>query len=381
MDLTKSTLKATSFSMGLFALAGCLLMGCGGGAGSTSGGGSGGGTTPTTAKTPAISSTAAQNGASIVTISSTESAAKIYYTIDGTTPTTSSIQYLAPFLVAANETLNAISVVSGETNSNVATQTFAPNIASGTLVWSDEFTQQNNSQQPNATTWAYDTGAGGWGNSELENYCAWNSNTAPCNSSSPNAFVDANGYLNIVAQQPTSGTYTSARMKTEGLFSFQYGRVEARIQIPEAQGLWPAFWMLGNNITTVNWPACGELDVMEHIDGSNPSNKGYDWVQSSIHGTNLNGGVPYTTTGFNAAAWHTYGMIWTKGQIKFYVDSPSNVYETFNSSTQAGTWPFDNGPQFLLLNLAVGGSWPGNPNGTTNFPATMLVDYVRIYTN
>jgi beta-glucanase (GH16 family) len=193
--------------------------------------------------------------------------------------------------------------------------------------------------------------------------------------------------LHIVAQQPTANaaTYTSARLKTQGLFSFQYGRIEARLMLPESQGMWPAFWMLGNNITTLSWPACGELDLMEHIDGSNPpingSGPGYDWVQSSIHGTNLNGGTPYTASGFSAAAWHTYGMIWTKGQIQYYVDSPSNIYETFAPTTQAGTWPFDQGPEFVILNLAVGGDWPGSPNGTTVFPSQMVVDYVRVYTN
>ena len=96
---------------------------------------------------------------------------------------------------------------------------------------------------------------------------------------------------------------------------------------------------------------------------------------------NGNGGVPYTTSGFSAASWHTYGMIWSKGQIQFYVDSPSNIYETFTSTTQAGTWPFDQGPEFVILNLAVGGTWPGSPNTTTVFPSTMLVDYVRIYAN
>jgi beta-glucanase (GH16 family) len=195
--------------------------------------------------------------------------------------------------------------------------------------------------------------------------------------------VGTDGYLHIVAQQPTSGTYTSARMKSQGLFSFMYGRIEARLEVPESQGMWPAFWMLGNNITTVNWPACGESDIMEHIDGSVPPNPnlGYDWYQASVHGTNLNGGSPYGNSTFSAATWHTYGMIWTKGQVQFYIDDPSTPYETFNPGNISGTWPFDQGPMFVILNLAVGGNWPGNPNSTTVFPSTYLVDYVRIYTN
>jgi beta-glucanase (GH16 family) len=179
-------------------------------------------------------------------------------------------------------------------------------------------------------------------------------------------------------------------MKTQGLFSFQYGRIEAKLLIPESQGMWPAFWLLGNSIATINWPGCGELDVMEHIDGDNTpfggpgtgAAPGFDWTQSSIHGTGLNGGTPYTVNGFSAAAWHTYGMIWTKGQIQYYVDDPTKIYETFSTTNPGtGTWPFDQGPQFILLNLAVGGSWPGSPNGTTVFPSTYGVGYVRIYAN
>jgi beta-glucanase (GH16 family) len=380
-------------------LSGALLCGCGGGnSGSSGGGGTGGGTTTTSAATPAIStstSSGAQNGAVIVSLASTTPGATIYYTIDGSVPSQSSQQYIAPFLVASNLTVNAIAEGAGYSASSVASQVFSANIASGTLVWSDEFSNSGTTNaQPNSAIWTYDTGTDCCGNNEWEDYCAWNSSVAPCNPSSPNAFVGTDGYLHIVAQQPTPGVYaagafTSGRLKSEGLFSFQYGRIEARMMLPESQGMWPAFWMLGNNIITNPWPACGEADIMEHIDGNNTpfggpgtgALPGYDWVQSSIHGTNMNGGTPYTTTGFSAAAWHTYGMIWSKGVVKFYIDTPTNIYETFTPSTQTGTWPFDQGPQFILFNLAVGGQWPGYPNSTTVFPSTMLVDYVRIYAN
>jgi beta-glucanase (GH16 family) len=357
--------------------------------------------TQTAAAAPTITTSSsgngAQNGAVIATLKSTTSGATIYFTLDGSTPTTSSQQYEAPILVASNITINAMAAASGYTNSSVTTQTFTPNIASGTLVWSDEFENSGTTNaQPNPSTWTYDIGYQCCGNNELETYCAWASTIGPCNPASPNAFVGTDGYLHIVAEQPTAGgtTYTSARLKSQGLFTFQYGRIEASMMLPESQGMWPAFWLLGSNITTNPWPACGEADVMEHIDGNNtpfggpPSGgaaPGYDWTQSSIHGTGLNGGTPYTTAGFSAAAWHTYGMIWTKGQVQYYVDSPTGPgqpYETFTPSTPGGgTWPFDQGPQFIILNLAVGGDWPGSPNSSTVFPSTMLVDYVRIYAN
>ena len=357
----------------------CGFLLCGLSSGQNSGGTS---TTQAQASAPTITATAAQNGAVVVSLSSTTSGATIYYTIDGAPPTGSSIQYSAPFLVASNMTVKAVATASGLSASNVTSRSFTPNISPGTLVWSDEFSNSGSAHaQPNSQIWKYDVGTNCCGNHELETYCAWGSTTGPCDASNPNAYVGSDGYLHIVAEQRTAGVYTSARLKTEGLFSFQYGRIEARMMLPESQGMWPAFWLLGNNIATIQWPACGELDVMEHIDGSNPRNGGFDWVQGSIHGTKLNGGIQYHPTGFSAAAWHTYGMIWTKGQIQYYVDSPSNVYATFTPATQTGTWPFDQGAQFVILNLAVGGDWPGSPNATTVFPSTMLVDYVRIFTN
>ena len=338
--------------------------------------------TQTQAAAPTISITAAQNGAVIVSLASTDSGATIYYSVDSSVPSASSPRYFAPFLVASNITIKAIATASGESVSSITSQSFAPNIASGTLVWSDEFSNSTGAKaQPNPLVWGYDTGNSGFGNQELENYCAWGSSATPCSIANPNAYVGTDGTLHIVAQQPSTGVYTSARMKTQGLFSFQYGRIEARIKLPEGQGMWPAFWLLGNNITTVNWPACGELDVMEHINGSNPQNAGFDWVAGSIHGTGLDGTNHYHPAGFTAADWHIYGMIWSKGEIQFYVDSPANTYAAFTPSTQAGTWPFDTGPQFVILNLAVGGNWPGSPDATTVFPAEVQVDYVRVYAN
>jgi beta-glucanase (GH16 family) len=247
-----------------------------------------------------------------------------------------------------------------------------------TLVWSDEFNATGTAaqSQPNPLNWTYDTGAGGWGNQELETYCGWGSATAPCDAANPNAYVGSDGYLHIVARTDSKGNFTSARLKTQGLQSFQYGRIEASIQIPAGQGMWPAFWMLGNNITTVSWPACGELDIMENI-GKEP-----DTIHGSVHGPNYNTGLPdVLPAGAKfSAAFHTFGMIWSPNKVQYYVDSPTNIYATFTPSTiPGGTWPFEQGKFFFILNVAVGGSWPGSPDATTTFPQQMLVDYVRVY--
>ncbi|MGB7549702.1 MAG: family 16 glycosylhydrolase [Terracidiphilus sp.] len=373
-----TTMLATIF------LSGALLCGCGGGGSSSPGPGP---TAAPIAATPTITTSAAQNGAVVVSLASTTSGATIYYTVDGSAPTTSSQIYQAPFLVASNLTVKAIAATSGN-QSNVTSQSFTPNIPSGTLVWSDEFTNTTGANAaPNPQVWTYDTGNSGFGNNELENYCAWGSNAAPCSAANPSAYVGTDGYLHIEAQQPTVGVYTSARMKSQGLFSFQYGRFEVRAQVPEAQGFWPAAWLMGNNIATVNWPACGEMDVLERVNAA----KNPDWNEGSVHGTGFTGdnglGTVYNfPSGETAAGWHTYGMIWSKGSVAYYIDDPSHPYVTYTTSNMTGlpaaVWPFDAGQSnFILLNLAVGGDWPGPPNSTTPFPSEMLVDYVRVYTN
>jgi beta-glucanase (GH16 family) len=362
------------------------MCGCGGG-GATFGGGGGGGNPPAA---PAISSSAAQGGAVIVTLASSTPNALVFYTVDGSTPTPTSPQYLAPFLVASNLTVSAIAV-SGSSPalmvSTVTTHTFAPAIPSGTLVWSEEFNNSTGSPaQPNPAVWTYDTGTDCCGNDELEDYCAWGSSTSPCDPTKPSEYVGTDGYLHIEAQQPSSGVYTSARLKTQGLFSFQYGRLEVRASVPEAQGFWPAAWLLGNNITNVSWPACGEQDVLERIDAALTP----DWNEGSVHGTGFTGDTGlgtkyYFSGGQTASTFHTYGMIWSKGSVSYYVDDPNNPYVTYTTTDATGiggVWPFDAGQaNFIILNLAIGGDWPGAPNGTTPFPSEMLVDYVRIYTN
>jgi beta-glucanase (GH16 family) len=368
-------------------LASALMWGCGGGSSGTNLGGSG--ETPPAA--PSISSTAAQNGAVIVTLTGTAGVV-INYTVDGSTPTPASPQYQAPFLVASNLTVNAIAVGGAPVLmiSTVASQSFSPNIPSGMLVWSDEFTNTSGAPaQPDPTVWTYDTGTDCCGNNELEDYCAWGSSTSPCSTTSPSEFVGTDGYLHIEAQQPSPGFYTSARLKTQGLFSFQYGRLEVRAQVPEAQGFWPAAWLLGNNIQNVNWPACGEQDVLERINAALSP----DWNEGSVHGTGFTGGTGLGTqynfpSGQTAGGqFHTYGMIWSLGSVQYYIDAPSNVYATYTPSSltplnDGAVWPFDAGQSnFIILHLAIGGTWPKSPDSSTPFPSEMLVDYVRIYTN
>ena len=361
---------------------GALLHGCGGSTGGNNGGNVGADATAA----PAVTTKTAQNGAVIVSLASTTAGASIYYTVNGSTPSASSQQYQAPFLVASNLTLKAVAIAGG-TSSTVTSQAFSPNIASGTLVWSDEFSNPTGvPAQPDPTVWTYDTGNSGFGNQELETYCAWGSSSAPCSTANPSEYVGPDGHLHIVAQNPSTNVYTSARLKTQGLFSFQYGRLEFRAMVPEAQGFWPAAWSMGNNIATVNWPACGEMDVLERVNAAgNP-----DWNDGSIHGPGFTGsniGTRYNfPSGETATQWHTYGMIWSPSSVKYYVDNPTQPYATFTPSSitsfSGATWPFDGGQSnFIIMNLAIGGSWPGSPNGTTPFPSEMLVDYVRIYTN
>jgi len=360
-----------------------VLAGCGSGSTTSSGASGGGPVTPSI--TPTITATASLAAAQLITITDQIAGATIYYTVDGSTPTSASTQYLAPFLLTTTATVNTIAV-SGATQSSVVSQPFTLSIPSNTLVWSEEFSNSGSANtQPNPAVWTYDAGATGYGNSELQDYCAWGSNISPCTTANPNVYVGTDGYLHIIAAQPSAGVYTSARIRTQGLFSMSYGRLEARMLLPEGTGLWPAFWLMGNNFATSGWPISGELDVMEHVNAPTP-----DVVYGSVHMPNGNFTHTYQfptspTPAQTAAGWHTYGMIWAKGSVQYYVDSPSNVYAIYNGAnlTAGGaTWPFDSGnPQFIILNLSVGGSFPGSPNSSTPFPSQMLVDYVRLFTN
>jgi beta-glucanase (GH16 family) len=242
-----------------------------------------------------------------------------------------------------------------------------------TLTWSDEFDGPNGST-PDPAKWIYDVGGNGWGNSELENYTK----------DPRNAFLkDGNLVIRAIQEKYPSGdgispAYTSARIKTQGKFSQAYGKFEARIKLPHGNGLWPAFWLLGDNIDQVPWPNCGEIDVMENI-GIEPS-----LIHGSMHGPGYSGEHALTSTLKLAANgrfqddFHIYAIEWEPNVVRFYLDS--KLYATFTPDSLPGEskWVFDH-PFFILLNVAVGGSWPGAPTAHTSFPQSMLVDYVRVY--
>lgn len=251
-----------------------------------------------------------------------------------------------------------------------------PSPPTWTLVWSDEFDGPTGSSF-DSRKWVAEVGGSGWGNQEREYYTTRAENIA----------LDGNGHLVITARAEPATTsfscwygscrYTSARIKTKGLFAQTYGRFEARIRIPRGQGLWPAFWMLGDNIDAVGWPQSGEIDIMENI-GREPNT-----VHGTMHGPGYSGaggiGGPYPlTSGAFADDFHRYAVEWSPGLIVWFVDDTRYFQVTPSSIPSSAKWVFDH-PFFLLLNVAVGGGWPNDPDATTTFPQEMVVDYVRVY--
>jgi beta-glucanase (GH16 family) len=233
------------------------------------------------------------------------------------------------------------------------------------IVWCDEF----NGSNLNTNIWTFDLGGGGWGNNELEYYTRRTNNVHL-----------SDGLLHIRAARESYGgyAYTSARLKSQGLYSFKYGRIEWRAAMPSGVGYWPALWMLGTNITTLSWPGCGEIDVMEN-NGGKPGS-----IDGSIHcGSDATAAYTFLD-GTTAGEFHTYTVDWSANAIVFSVDG--HVYQrVIGWSSSAGNYPFPfNQPFFLIMNLAVGGNYLGTPsaatiNAGTTFPGEMRVDYVRLY--
>ena len=238
-------------------------------------------------------------------------------------------------------------------------------VTKNNLVMSDEF---NVNGAPNPNLWSYNIGTGnnGWGNNELQYY-----------TNRPENIKVENGVLKITArrEQYMGEAFTSARIVTKGKFETKYGRIEARIKLPRGKGLWPAFWMLGSNSDTAIWPQCGEIDIMEYL-GSSPTK-----VFGTVHGPGYSGGNAITKT-FTLpnsrfdTNFHVFGVEWDENYINFYVDDV--LYNQITPSEVTGDWVFNN-PFYIILNMAVGGNYPGAPNSETPFPQEMLVDYVRVY--
>jgi len=236
------------------------------------------------------------------------------------------------------------------------------------LVWRDEF---SGSGVLNPTDWKYEvgTGNGGWGNNESQYYREGTSNA-----------FQSGGRLVIEAREENfeGSPYTSARVITQDKRTFTYGRVDIRAKLPEGQGIWPALWMLGNNISTVGWPACGEIDIMELV-GHEPS---------TVHGTAHWGpqgqgfstfkGNPYNLSSGEkfSEKFHVFSIIWEPGEITWYVDD--NQFFRLTNTDVNGAYPF-NSEFFFIFNIAVGGNWPGYPDATTQFPQRMYVDYIRMF--
>lgn len=236
------------------------------------------------------------------------------------------------------------------------------------LVWEDDF----GGDAINMDNWKFEVGNGasGWGNNELEYYTA-----------GENASIQ-DGNLVITAKRQDRGgyKYTSTRMITKGKQSFQYGRIDIRAVLPEGQGIWPALWMLGDNIDQVSWPRCGEIDIMEMIGGG-------DGRDNRVHGTphwwndtdpvgpaNYGGHITLTSGKFKDK-FHVFSVVWDEEKIVWYMDDVQyHIIDTTPARLDEFRAPF-----FFIFNVAVGGNWPGAPNASTKFPQHMIVDYVRVY--
>jgi hypothetical protein len=231
------------------------------------------------------------------------------------------------------------------------------------LVWKEDF----NGKTLNSAVWTNETGGGGWGNNELQNYT----------NNSNNTFLSG-GYLIIEARKESSGSrnYSSARIISKDKKTFTYGRIDIRAKLPKGKGIWPALWMLGNNISEIGWPACGEIDIMELL-GHEPQ-KVYGTIHwgpqggSSIH---IGGDFSLSSSTF-ADNFHVFSLKWEADQLIVLVDNVP--YFTGKKAQVSGVYPFDK-PFFFIMNVAVGGNWPGNPDETTVFPQRMILDYIKVF--
>ncbi len=241
----------------------------------------------------------------------------------------------------------------------------SPTAPDWTLDWADDFNGAAGSL-PSSANWRFDVGTD-WGNAQLE----YDTDRAE------NASLDGQGHLLITARSESykGRVYTSARITTKGLHEHTRGKFEARMKMPTGRGMWPAFWLLGANFATVGWPATGEIDVMEYR-GQEPA-----IVHGSLHGPGYSGGNAFTRSYTLPAGrfdqdFHVFSVEWTSSRIDWYVDGV--IYQSIKPTYVPGTWVFDH-PFYLILNLAVGGNYVGNPDGGTIFPQSLVVDWVKVY--
>jgi beta-glucanase (GH16 family) len=229
-------------------------------------------------------------------------------------------------------------------------------------VWRDDF----DGTTLNSDYWTHETGNNnGWGNNELESYQAANTTVA-------------DGYLTITAAHP--GGYTSSRIKTAGKKEFRYGEIEIYAKLPQGQGIWPALWMLGSDIGTVGWPACGEIDIMEMVGGTSGSPGSDSKVYGTVHWSNSSnnwtyvGGNTSLSSGKFSDDFHKFQLVWTNKSVTWKLDD----VQYYSKDTTPSEMSEFRSSFFFIFNVAVGGNWPGNPDGTTTFPQTMVVDYISI---
>ena len=236
------------------------------------------------------------------------------------------------------------------------------------LVWQDEFSAET----LNTDLWGFDIGGSGWGNNESQYYTDKN-----------HSIVDGNLVIEARKELFGGNAYTSSRLVTRNKYEFTYGRVDVRAALPYGQGIWPAIWMLGANIDQVGWPKCGEIDIMEMIggtEGDNSDNKMYGTLHWDTNGADYSGhassgGSKSFAANSLQSEFHVYSIVWTSTSIKWLVDN-AQFFELNTSSADFSEFDL---PHYLLLNLAVGGNWPGYPDETTEFPQRLIVDYVRVF--
>lgn len=266
------------------------------------------------------------------------------------------IEVTETIIIAADEVIN---------DTSMAGYTSPESYAGWDLVWRDEFNGNSLSSD-----WTFEIGNGnsGWGNNELQYYREENTTVA-------------NGVLTIEAKNEpfNNAVYTSSRIITQGKQSFKYGRIDIRARLPFGQGMWPALWMLGDNISSVGWPRCGEIDIMEIVGGTAPG-KADDVTHGTIHwdnnGTKADfGGSTRLSSGRFADEYHVFSIIWDEQSIKWLLDNDQfHAVEITSANMEEFHEKF-----FFIFNVAVGGNWPGSPDASTVFPQTMKVDYIRVF--